>query len=73
MEFAVFSDAQVIDCHVHMWMLKNNIDETALKSQEEALVEAINKGRLGGMYTFGKLGHPALYLKVNHPGLFYAG
>jgi predicted TIM-barrel fold metal-dependent hydrolase len=73
MDFAGFSDAQVIDCHVHMWMLKNNINETTLKNQGEALVEAINKGKLSGMYAFGKLGHPALYLKVKHPGLFYAG
>jgi predicted TIM-barrel fold metal-dependent hydrolase len=73
MEMSRFSDAQVIDCHAHLWMLRNHIDDESLRKQGEALIEVIRDPPLSQVYIFGRGGHPALYLKARYPGKFYAG
>jgi len=73
MEMSSFSDAEVIDCHAHLWMLRDHIDDTNLRVQGEALIETIRDAPLRQMYAFGRRGHPSLYLKAQYPGRFYAG
>jgi predicted TIM-barrel fold metal-dependent hydrolase len=73
MDMSRFSDTQIIDCHTHLWMLRNQIDEASLRLQGEALEDTIREAPLSQMYIFGGRGLPALYLKARYPGKFYAG
>jgi hypothetical protein len=63
----------VIDCHVHLWMLRSGLELGSLVSQNDALCEVIEKGDLNGMYVFGKRSHEALCIKSINEGGFYAG
>ncbi len=73
MDMSGFSRTKVIDCHTHLWMLRNRIDDVILRDQGEALMETIRDAPLSQMYIFGRTGNPPLYLKAQHPGKFYAG
>ena len=73
MGLSKFCDSPVLDCHVHLWLLGDRIEEPILHEQEKALLEVIDRGHLNGMYIFAKLGHATLYMKARNPGVFYAG
>lgn len=68
-----FEDFSIVDCHVHTWMLRENLDQGTLEKQGEALVEIIREGKLNQMYTFDSHTHTPLYLKARNPGTIYAG
>ena len=71
--FSGFKDIPVIDCHIHLWMLRKT-DEVRLQGpQLDALVEVIESSRLSGVYVFDGPDHPPLKLKAKRPDLFYAG
>ena len=68
-----FSNAKIIDCHAHLWMLRDRINDESLRMQGEALNEVIGGAPLNQIYIFGRKGHSALHLKAKYPGKFYAG
>ncbi len=67
MDFTRFKDIPVIDCHVHLWMLREG---GSVHDQTEALREVINTSQLDGMFIFDS---DPLSVKANDPDLFYAG
>ena len=73
MDFSQFKDIPVIDCHVHLWMLRESINETAQADQLEALEEIISETGLSQMYIFSGWGLPELQFKIEKPGHYYAG
>jgi len=68
-----FEDFSLIDCHVHTWMLRENLDQVTIEKQGKALVEIISEGKLSQMYIFDSHTHAPLYLKARYPGTLYAG
>lgn len=73
MDFTRFKDMQVIDCHVHLWMLRETLEEEAQNAQGEALEEIIRLTGLSQMYIFSGWGLPELKYKIDYPGHYYAG
>jgi predicted TIM-barrel fold metal-dependent hydrolase len=66
-----FLDFQIIDSHVHLWKAWNTLTEETVRSQGDELVEILEKGNIGQIYTTG--GDPGIYLKAKYPQFFYAG
>lgn len=66
-----FLDFQIIDSHVHLWMAWSTLTETTIQSQGDELVEILEKGNIGQIYTTG--GDTGIYLKAKYPQFFYAG
>jgi len=49
LDFSGFKDTPVIDCHVHLWMLRKTDEVRPPGQQLDALVEVIETSRLDGM------------------------
>lgn len=73
LDFTKFKKHKVIDCHVHLWMLRNSITPTLLEQQENALLETIKASGIESMYIFSRNDTSALTLKQHHPDKFKAG
>ncbi|MCW4012634.1 MAG: amidohydrolase family protein [Candidatus Bathyarchaeota archaeon] len=73
LDFSKFKKQDVTDCHVHLWMLRNEISETLIKQQETALNETIKESGIQAMYTFSRGDDSPLTLKQHNPDKFYAG
>ncbi len=73
LEVTKFHDHKVIDCHVHLWILRNQITEELLQRQGQALTETIIHSGIDAMYIFGRNDDAALTLKKRAPEIFYAG
>jgi hypothetical protein len=73
LDFLKFKNAQVIDCHVHLWMLRDGVDETLISHQGEALAKVIDISGIDSMYIFSRGDHAPLALKKCCPDRFYAG
>ena len=73
MDFTRFKDIFVIDCHVHLWMLRDTLEEETQNAQGIALEEIINHTGLNQMYIFSGWGLPELRYKLEYPGHYYAG
>jgi predicted TIM-barrel fold metal-dependent hydrolase len=73
LDFSGFKDIPVIDCHIHLWMLRKTDELCPHGPQLDALVEVMESSRLAGMYVFDGPDHPSLKLKAEHPDMFYAG
>ena len=73
LDFTKFKPIQVIDCHVHLWMLRNNTNPTLIKQQGDALIETIETTGIQNMYIFSRGDQSPLTLKQTHPDKFYAG
>ena len=73
LDFSGFKDIPVIDCHVHLWVLRKTDEIRHHGPQLDALVEVIESSRLEGMYVFNGPDHPPMKLKAERPDLFYAG
>ncbi len=68
-----FEDFSIIDCHVHTWMLREDLEQRTSEKQGEALMEVIREGELSQMYIFDSYTHTPLYIKARYPGTIYAG
>jgi predicted TIM-barrel fold metal-dependent hydrolase len=68
-----FVKTDVIDCHVHLWLLREKIDNETLTKQGNELLNVINDAGLNKMNIFGDGGDEALYLKAANINKFYAG
>lgn len=73
MDFSQFKDIPVIDCHVHLWMLKESMEESAQTKQVEALEEILRETGMEQMFIFSGWSFPELRFKMLHPGHYYAG
>ncbi len=73
LDFTKFKEYSVIDCHVHLWMLRKNITPELEKRQGMALTETIAHSGLDAMYIFSRNDPSALTIKKQAPELFYAG
>lgn len=73
LDFSGFKDTHVIDCHVHLWMLRNQVNDDLVEQQGEQLIEAIDISNINAMYIFSRGDHAPLTLKKKHPDRFYAG
>ena len=73
LDFSKFKKAKVIDCHVHLWMLRDQLNEDLVKKQGERLIETINKSSIDARYIFSRGDQSPLILKMKYPGRFYAG
>lgn len=73
MEFSRFKNIPVNDCHVHLWMLRDTINDETQRSQGEALEEILRETGVTQMYIFSGWGYPELRLKMEYPGHYYAG
>ena len=73
LDFTKFTKHDVIDCHVHLWMLRDGTTDTLFKQQEKALTEAITQSGIQSMYVFGYGDDAPLTLKKRHPDRFHAG
>ena len=73
LDFTKFNKYSLIDCHVHLWMLRNSITPESIQRQGMALTETITHGGLEGMYIFSRNDPSAVTIKQQAPDLFYAG
>jgi len=73
LDFSKFRKHSVIDCHVHLWMLRNGVTGPLLSQQEIALLETIQASGLEAMYVFSRNDDAPLALKERNPTKFYAG
>jgi predicted TIM-barrel fold metal-dependent hydrolase len=73
LDFSKFKKHSVIDCHVHLWMLRNKVTDQLIQQQETALLETIKESGIESMYTFSRGDNTSLTLKQNNPIKFYAG
>jgi predicted TIM-barrel fold metal-dependent hydrolase len=73
LDFSGFKDIPIIDCHVHLWMLRKTDEVRHHGPQLDALTEVVDSSRLEGMYVFDGPDHAPLKLKAERPDLFYAG
>lgn len=71
--FSKFRAFSVIDCHVHLWMLRNELAPKLLQKQGMALTEAIIHSGIEAMYIFSRGDQSPLTLKESAPEVFYAG
>ena len=73
LDFSGFKDISVIDCHIHLWMLRKTDEVRLYGPQLDALIEVKESSRVDGMYVFDGPDHPPLKLKSERPNMFYAG
>jgi len=73
LDFFKFKKHTVIDCHVHLWMLRNTVTPILIQQQETALHETIKESGIQAMYTFSRGDQTPLTLKQHNPDRFYAG
>jgi len=73
LDFTKFNKYSVIDCHVHLWMLRNNPTPELIQQQGEALTVTITHSGLSAMYIFSRKDTSELTIKQQAPGIFYAG
>lgn len=71
MKFSEFVDLPVIDSHLHLWTIRETLNEETLRKQGEKLVEIVKRGDIEQIYTSD--GDAGIYLKAKYPRLFYAG
>ena len=66
-----FLDFQIIDSHVHLWKAWDTLTEETVQCQGFELVEILEQGNIGQIYTTGD--DTGIYLKALYPQFFYAG
>ncbi|TFH16614.1 hypothetical protein E4H04_06340 [Candidatus Bathyarchaeota archaeon] len=73
LDFKKFRNIPVIDCHVHLWKLRNSVTPELIQEQGTALTEAIKHSGIDAMHIFSRGDHTPLTLKKQASGRFYAG
>jgi len=73
LDFTKFRDTPVTDCHVHLWMLRNQVTPELIEQQGLALTETIIHSGIDSMYIFSRGDQSPLTLKKQAPDIFYAG
>ena len=73
LDFSKFKKQTIIDCHVHLWMLRNTVTPKLVQQQETELLETIKESGIQAMYTFSRGDQTPLTLKQHNPDRFYAG
>lgn len=71
--FSKFKQHEVIDCHVHLWVLRNTVTPELIQKQRTALLETIKQSGINSMYIFSGNNDAALTLKQRNPDRFHAG